>query len=393
MIITAIQSALRESNIDAWLFFDFRKSNPIAWDVLRIGADEMLTRRWFYLVPASGDPVRIAHAIEGHTLQGLPGTKTTYTDWRSLRAVLHAALRGMARVAMEYSPEGNIPTVSCVDAGTIELVRSLGVEVVSSADLVQQFQAVWTDTQIADNAVAATAMRALVDEAFAFIGDRLRSGVRVTEYDAQQFLLEGYRRNGLTADHPPICAVNANAAMPHYAPDATVHEEIRRGDVVLLDFWAKPAKADGTYVDITWMAVADSSPAPEYAAIFNVVAAARDAALDLVTSRFAARTAVRGFEVDNAARAVIDRAGYGAQFIHRTGHSIHTDDHGRGANMDNYETHDERRILPRTSFSIEPGIYLPGRFGVRSEIDVVIHADGSVAVPCSPIQRAIVCLL
>jgi Xaa-Pro dipeptidase len=391
--IREIQSALRLASLDAWLFFDFRRSNQIAWDLLQLGGDEMITRRWFYLVPAHGEPVRVLHAIEGHCLPQLPGGIRTYSDWRSLRTALTDVFREAARVAMEYSPEGNIPTVSCVDAGTIEMVRSLGVDVVSSADLVQQFQATWTDAQIADNLVAARAMRALVEESFAFITDHLRSKTRITEFDVQQFLMTGYGRNGLTTEHHPICSVNANAAMPHYAPTAETHSVIQRGDVVLLDFWAKPAKPDGTYVDITWMAVADSAPSAEYASVFKVVAGARDAALDLVRSRFASQESVRGFEVDDASRAVIAKAGYGEYFIHRTGHSIHTEDHGRGANMDNYETHDERQILPRTSFSIEPGIYLPRRFGVRSEIDVLITSDSRVVIPCAPIQPEIIRLL
>jgi len=394
--IAAIQHALTEAECDGWLFYDFRRSNTIAWDVLDL-ADTMTTRRWFYYIPANGAPVKLVHAIEHWTLDALDGEKIIYSHWRSLREGLKNILAGAKHVAMEYSPLADIPTVSCVDAGTIELIRSFHVEVVSSADLIQQFQAVWSDGQIADNATAALVMRQLVDAAFGFIRDRLVSNAPVTEYDVQQFLLRGYVANSLVMNDPPMCSVNANAALPHYLPSAEKHERITRGDVVLLDFWAKPDKPSGTYVDITWMAAVDSSPDAifngEYLKVFTIVRDARDAALTLVRERFAAQNDVRGYEVDDTARGVITTAGYSEYFIHRTGHSIYTEDHGRGANMDNFETRDARRILPRTSFSIEPGIYLPGKFGVRSEIDVVILPDGSVSVPCAPIQNEIVCLL
>jgi Xaa-Pro aminopeptidase len=395
--VADIQKALRDAGVNGWLFYDFRRSNIIAWDILSLPMETMTTRRWFYFIPGYGTPVKLVHAIEHWTLDALEGEKRIYSDWRSLHEHLRSILSGAKKIAMEYSPNADIPTVSCVDAGTIELVRSCGVDVVSSGDLVQQFQATWSDEQIKDNAIAARAMRKLVDEAFAYIGDKLRAKEKVTEYDVQQFLLRGYAANKLTADHPPMCSVNANAALPHYVPSANEHTEIKRGDVVLLDFWAKPDKPNGTYVDITWMGAADSTPdnifGGEYLKVFNTVRDARDASLALVQNRFAKKEAVYGYEVDDAARNVIVKAGYGEFFIHRTGHSIYTEDHGRGANMDNYETRDARRILPRTSFSIEPGIYLPGKFGVRSEIDVVILPDGGISVPCSPIQKEIICVL
>ncbi|HZV12852.1 MAG TPA: M24 family metallopeptidase, partial [Candidatus Kapabacteria bacterium] len=258
--VADIQKALRDAGVNGWLFYDFRRSNIIAWDILSLPTDTMTTRRWFYFIPGYGTPVKLVHAIEHWTLDALEGEKRIYSDWRSLHEHLRSILSGTKKIAMEYSPNADIPTVSCVDAGTIELVRSCGVEVVSSGDLVQQFQATWSDEQIKDNAIAARAMRKLVDEAFAYIGDKLRAKEKVTEYDVQQFLLRGYAANKLTADHPPMCSVNANAALPHYAPSANEHTDIKRGDVVLLDFWAKPDKPNGTYVDITWMGAADSTP-------------------------------------------------------------------------------------------------------------------------------------
>lgn len=391
--IAQLQAALIESNIDGWLLYDFRRSNTIAYDVLGLPSDVMATRRWFCFVPARGTPVKLTHAIEHWMLDAVDGTKRIYSSWVSLQALLVETLRGVHRIAMEYSPYAAIPTVSCVDGGTLELVRSCGPEIVSSADLVQRFQAVWSDEQIADNLVAARAMRALVDDAFRAIGDALRSGTPINEFDVQQLLVRGYAAHRLTAEHPPICAVNANAAQPHYAPTAAVHAPIAKGDIVLIDWWAKPDKPTGTYVDLTWMGVADSAPSPEFVRVFNIVRDARDAGLNLVRERFAAKQPVRGFEVDNATRAVISSAGFGDQFIHRTGHSIFTEDHGRGANMDDFETHDDRLILPRTSFSIEPGIYLEGKFGVRSEIDVLIMPDGRVVVPCGEPQREPVVIL
>lgn len=393
LIIPQIQTALTAAHITGWLFYDFRRSNTIAYDVLALPSEMMVTRRWFYFVPAVGEPVKITHAIEHWSLDSLPGIKKIYSSWKSLREILAETLRGAATVAMEYSPMAAIPTVACVDGGTLELVRSCGPTVVSSADFVQQFQAVWSDQQITDNLAAAKVMRRLVDESFRLIRDALRSKKKITEFDVQQFLVRAYAAEHLTAADAPICAVNANAALPHYAPSAERHEEIKIGDIVLLDFWAKPDKSDGTYVDITWMAVADSSPSAEYEKVFGIVRDARDAALELVRDRFSKGKIVRGFEVDDASRNVIVGAGYGDQFVHRTGHSIYTEDHGRGANMDNFETHDDRAILPRTSFSIEPGIYLEGKFGVRSEIDVVISPKGEVLVPIEPIQREIVRIL
>lgn len=391
--ITAIQAALREEGIDAWLFYNFRGSNVFATRILDLPKHLMHTRRYFYLVPASGTPHKLVHAIEQWNLDSLPGDKAIYLSWGSLEEGLGSMLKGLKRVAMEYSPRNAIPYVSNVDAGTVEVVRSTGVEVVSSANLVQRFEACWDDEQLKDNITTAKHLREIVDLAFGFIKSRITSAAPLTEYDVQQFMLAEFAKRGIMTESDPNCSVNENSANPHYEPTKEIHSPIKRGDFVLLDLWAKRNVPRSVYADITWVGYAGESVPEEYKKIFQIVKSARNAALEFVRSGMREGRDIYGWQADDAARAVIKRQGFGEAFMHRTGHSIGEAIHGNGANLDNLETRDERRIIPQTSFSIEPGIYLAGRFGVRSEIDVYVSAEREVVVTGEPMQEDVVAIL
>ena len=387
--VKAIQRALQERNIDGWLMADFRGRNVIANRVLLRTSEAMGTRRWFYWIPARGTPVRICHIIEPHCLDGYPGEQRIYLSWKQLHAELKRALRGARTVAMEFSPNNDIPYVSLVDGGTIDLIRSFGVRVVSSADLVQQFEAVWSDAQRETHFAAARKLIRIKDRAFLFIKQALLEGRSITEYDVQQYIVRLYREEGLVADHDPIVAVNANASNPHYAPTRTQSSPIRKGDLILIDIWARLDQPDSIYADTTWMAYAGETVPEKYARIFRIVYEAQSRALDLIGQRFRAGKVVYGWEADDAARHTIRQYGYEKYFIHRTGHSIGREVHGNGANLDNLETRDNRPLIPRTGFSIEPGIYLP-EFGVRSEIDVYIDPAQGPIVTTAPRQTAII---
>jgi len=391
--IQNIQKTLRSQKIDGWLFYDFWKRNEFAQRILEFPRHILNTRRFFYLIPAEGEPRKLVHSIERWNIDHLPGEKTIYLSWQSLEEGLKKILTGMKTVAMEYSPGNAIPYISKVDAGTIETVKKTGVSVVSSMDLTQYFESCWSEEAYRDNLMTAKIMRGIVDEAFAFMKSNIGSGKRLTEYDVQQFMKGRFTANGLATTEDPNCSVNANSGNPHYEPTKEVHSELRKGDFVLIDLWAKKDTPGSTYNDITWTGFLGTEVPEKYTRIFNVVRDARDAAVSHLESALAAGKTVRGCDVDDAARKVIDDAGYGEYFIHRTGHSITEDLHGSGANMDNLETRDERTIIPRTSFSIEPGIYFMGDFGIRSEINVYITADGKVVVPGEPRQQAIVPIL
>ncbi|MDW7985510.1 MAG: Xaa-Pro peptidase family protein, partial [Acidobacteriota bacterium] len=390
--VASIQTALQEAGLDGWLLADFRGRNVLANRVLQRVTEQQNTRRWFYWIPAQGEPVRICHAIEPRCLDGYPGALRLYAGWRQLHEVLQTALQGARRVAMEYSPNNDIPYVSLVDAGTVELVRGLGVEVVSSADLVQRFEAVWTDEQRAMHMEAARRLLRIKDRALLYIRQALLRHRPITEYDVQQYIWRMYRQEGLVADHPPIVAVNQNASNPHYTPTKTEHAPIRMGDLILIDLWAKLNRPGAIYADTTWMAYAGKEVPPKYAEIFQIVYEAQSAAYDLIAQRFQAGQPVYGWEADDAARGVIRQKGYEAYFIHRTGHSIGQEVHGNGANLDNLETRDRRQLLPGTGFSIEPGIYLP-EFGVRSEMDVYLDPKAGPIITTAPRQTAIIPLL
>ncbi len=391
--IQTIQATLRQQKIDGWLFYDFWKRNEFAQRVLEYPSHLLNTRRFFYLIPASGEPRKLVHSIERWNLDHLPGEKTIYLSWQSLEEGLKTVLRGMKTIAMEYSPANAIPYISKVDAGTVEMVRRTGVQVVSSMDLAQYFESCWTEEAYRDNLDTAAIMHSVVYKTFNFMGDRIRAKERITEYDVQQFMLDQFHRHGLISMEAPNCSVNANSGNPHYEPTKDVHSELHEGDFVLIDLWSKKNKPGSTYNDITWVGYLGTSVPEKYTKVFDVVKGARDAAVDFLKESFAGRKNVRGCDVDDVARAFITKHGYGEYFIHRTGHSITEDLHGSGANMDNLETRDERSIIPRTSFSIEPGIYFLGDFGVRSEINVYITDKYEVVVPGEPRQQEIIAIL
>ena len=413
-----IQAALREAGVDGWLFYDFRGSDPLAYRILKLDVRGITTRRWFYYVPAAGEPTKIVHSIERGKLDQLPGRKLVYLPWQQLHEYLRDTLtrrrqgalvhtqrgnlrvytrrgipRNPGRIAMQYSPNNDIPYMSRVDAGTIELIRSFGVTPVPSADLVQRFEAAWTPAQFEMHREASDKIRRIIMQAFDEIARRVRADVPTTEYDIQQFMVRRYEEEGLMSDNePPIVAVNQNAANPHYEPTRERHAPIRRGDFVLFDVWAKLKKPGAVYTDQSWTGYVGESVPEEYTRIFNIVREARDAAVKFVQESMRAGRVIKGADVDDVSRGVIKRAGYGAQFIHRTGHSIGEEVHGNGANIDNLETRDARRIIPGITFSIEPGIYLEGRFGIRSEIDVHVTERDAI-VTGQPIQTEVVAIL
>jgi Xaa-Pro dipeptidase len=399
--LASVQSALRAAELDGWLLYDFRGLNILARRVLDIPSDAILSRRWFYFVPANGEPRKLVHQIEPHALDGVPGTAQRYLRWQELEAGVVSLLTGCQRVAMEYVPRNANPYVSRVDAGTVELVRSFGVEIISSGDLIQQFEACWDDEQWAMHLEAAKHTRSAYDVAFAFIAERVRTAGSVRETEVQQRILDHFAAHGLITDHPPIVGVGPHSGDPHYAPGPDSDSPIREGDFVLIDLWAKLDKPRAVYSDLTWTGYVGTEVPDEYERIFQIVARARDAAINKVRSAFAPPHppqnggrggGLRGWEVDQAARDVIEQAGYGAAFCHRTGHSIGQETHGNGANMDNLETHEERQVLPRTCFSIEPGIYLP-EFGVRSEVNLYIDGQRQVHVTGGAPQTSVVAIL
>jgi Xaa-Pro dipeptidase len=374
MNLKAIQEALKAEGLDGWLFFDHHGRDPLAQHVLGLPAGRTATRRWYYLIPAKGEPRGLVHHIESGALEGLPGEVTKYSSWAAQWEGLAKILGGCRCVAMQYSPECAIPYVSMVDAGTVELVRKTGVEVTTSADLVQQFEARWTQANLERHREAGERVDAIRWDAFNLIGEKLHAGETITEYAVKQFVRERFAAAGLVTDHGPIVGVNENSSDPHYEPEAGRRREIHEGDWVLLDMWAKMDAPDGVYYDITWTGFCGTEPPSKIENVFRIVTGARDRAVRFVQEAVRARRTVRGFEVDDAARGYIREQGFGDQFFHRTGHSIGAEVHGAGANMDNLETHDERRVIPWTCFSIEPGIYLP-EFGVRAEVDVFAGDD------------------
>jgi Xaa-Pro dipeptidase len=387
-----IAHALARAGLDGWLFYDFRLSDPIAYRVLGLSESGTTTRRWFCYVPAQGEPAALVSAVEAHRLDSLAVRTVVYRAHDEMLAGLGRILGGARRIAMNYSPAGAIPYVSRVDAGTLELVRSLGVEVVSAADLIQLFEAALTREQLAGHRRAGRALREVVDETFAEITRLVARGARATEVSIQSFVMERIAAHGLVTREPPIVAVDAHSADPHFGPAPGRDAPMGRGSFVLLDLWAKEPAPDSIYADITWTAFAGEGVPDDHARIFAVVARARDAAIEFVRERVAAGAPVNGRDADRAARAVIERAGFGDAFVHRTGHSIGREVHGMGANLDSLETLDDRRLIDRTCFSVEPGIYLGGRFGVRSEVDMTIE-NGRAEVTAGPPQDAIVALL
>jgi Xaa-Pro aminopeptidase len=384
--LSEIQVGLREAGLDGWLFFDHHHRDPLAYRVLRFEPAQSPTRRWFYYVPASGIPQKLVHRIESRILDALPGESRHYAGWESLEAALRVTLAGAKRIAMQYSPHCAVPYVAMVDAGTIELVRSAGVDVLSSQDLVQRFEAVWDATQLDTHQQAGRKVDDILQSAFREIGSAISARRAVDERSIQVFIQQAFDREGLTTDHGPIVAVNANASDPHYEPSDSRSAQIHRNDLVLIDLWAKLRQPRAVYYDITWTGCC-GVPTDEMARRFDIVASARDAAIRYVEDAVRQGYELRGFQVDDAARDVIRTAGLGEYFFHRTGHSIGESVHGTGANMDNLETHDDRLVIPRTCFSIEPGVYLPD-FGIRSEVNMFVSAGDATVT--GPIQRQLV---
>ncbi|MCP3980263.1 MAG: M24 family metallopeptidase [bacterium] len=392
MNLEAIQAALTEAGIDGWLFCDFHHRDPMAYRILGLDMSSMTTRRWFCLVPAKGQPIKLSHKVEPTKLSALPGEQRYYLRWTELHEELKRMVSGMSRVAMQYSPMNQIPYVSVVDAGTVELVRSFGPDVVTSAGLVQQFEAVLDDAGLASHRETGAIVQAVKDEAFAMMGDALRASRAVTEFEVKEFILRRFAEEGLTADGAcPIVGFNDHPADPHFEPTEANAYTLKRGDTILVDLWARRIDPPGVYYDVTWCGFAGNAPPALYLEIFRTVCNARDAALDFVRGRLAAGEPCHGNEIDDVARRVVEQAGHGDAFVHRTGHNIGLEVHGNGVNIDNLETKDDRLVVPGICFSIEPGIYLEGKMAVRSEIDVIVTHAGDAEV-AGPIQQDLILL-
>jgi Xaa-Pro aminopeptidase len=388
---SAIQAELQKQKLDGWLFYYFHENDPLALRILKLEGDHFFSRRWFYFIPAVGQPQKLVHRIEDTALDSLPGQTSIYLGWRQLELKLKELLGDSVKVAMQYSPRNAVPYVSKVDGGILDLLKEFGMQVVSSGDLVQQFESIWSESQLQSHIEAATILRQTVFAAFQEIKRRISEGDSVNEYEIQQFILSEFERHQMTTNSPPIVAVNEHSGSPHYQPNVDKHWPIKKNDFVLLDIWAKKKEpADAVYADITWTGyVGDTVPA-RHQEIFAVVAGGRDAALNFVRAAVAQGRKIHGWEVDDAARNYITAKGYGDYFVHRTGHSIGIEVHGNGCNIDNLETKDERTILPNTAFSIEPGVYLKD-FGVRSEIDVFVSKT-EVIVAGGDIQTEVVAI-
>ena len=393
--VAEIQTALQKAGLDGWLFYDFRGSDILIPRILRTSRMSG-SRRWYYYIPARGEPVKVVHAIEPNQLDQLPGEKLIYREWQLIRANLTKAFfgskkpNGKLRIAMEYSPNNDIPYIARVDAGTVEMVRGLGVDVVTSADLVQQFEAVWTPEQLEMHKEAGVKQQKIILEAFAEIKRRINENIPTTEIDVQKFMMKRFEEEGLNPE-PMIVGVNENAASPHYFPRPGSAAAIKRGDLVLIDTVTKVRKPKAPATDLTWVGYVGETVPDEYVKIWNIVREARDAAYNFVKTSFREGKSIKGAEVDDVARAVIRKAGYADQFLHRTGHSIGEDGHGNGANIDNLETRDTRTLIPGTAFSIEPGIYLAGKFGIRSEIDVYVTDNDAIIT--APHQTEIIAIM
>ena len=385
--IAGIQAALAEDALDGWLLFDFKGSNPIARKVAGVdGPGKMMTRRWFYMIPRHGEPRGLVHAIERHNLDHLAGTIATYSGRESLARALDTLLAGTSHLAMEYSPGCAIPYLSRLDAGTLEMLRERGLTVVGSGDLVQRFEARWNDAAIATHRAASESLYRIKDRAYAEVTRRLRDHVPTTEFDIQALMLQWFAEEGITTADEPNVSAQENAGNPHYQPTRDVHRAIRPNELLLLDLWGKQTTPGAVYADITWVAFTGTVVPDEMARAFNAAASARDASIQTVQRAVRAGDDLRGWQVDRAARGVLEAAGYGPQIWHRTGHSLGEEVHGNGVNMDDYETHDDRRLLPGTGFTIEPGVYFP-EFGVRTEINMVVYPDDALVT--GPVQERI----
>lgn len=389
MNLDAIQSALRDHNLDGWLFYDHHHRDPIAYRILGLDAQMFVSRRWYYFIPAKGEPQKLVHRIESGKLDAVPGAKHEYSSWQELERELASMLNGAKKIAMQYSPRNAIMYVSMVDAGTVEVLRAMDKEVVSSADLVSQFEAVLSEEQIATHYAAQQRLDGVLTAGWKHIGDEVRAGRNPNEFGVITFLNQAMEREGLFTDHGPNCSAGPNSADSHYEPSRESSRIIHSGDFVLIDIWAKLAnRPEAIWYDITWTGVVGREPSDREQLIFSTVRDARDAAIATVQKAYTENRAIAGWEADDAARNVIRSAGFGEWFTHRTGHNIAIELHGNGAHLDNLETHDERLLLPNTCFSVEPGIYFPGEFGVRSEVNMLTRPGNAVVT--GPMQRELV---
>jgi Xaa-Pro aminopeptidase len=381
MDLKAIQSALKEKGVDGWLFYDFHNRDHLAYRILGLDFHKMTSRRWFYFIPADGEPVKLAHRVESTKLDTLPGTKVMYHPWEELHQRLREMLGDPKTIAMQYSPLNNIPYVSIVDGGTVELIRSFGHEVVPSADLVQQFEAIIDEKGYQSHLKAGDIIQHIKNEAFTEIGKAISEERKLTEFDLMNFILRRFEEEGIDpGEDVPIVGINDHPADPHFEPKEEGSYEFKKGDKILIDLWGKLKEPGSIYYDITWCGYVGDDPPEKYQEIFHVVRDARIAAVNFIRERFAKNDPVFGWEVDDACRAVVKEAGYGDYFVHRTGHSIGEEVHGNGVHIDNLETKDERQLVHGICFSIEPGIYLEGEMAARSEIDCFITLDGEVVV-------------
>jgi Xaa-Pro aminopeptidase len=387
-VIARVRDMLMELRCDGWLLFDFHGLNPVSTRVLGIGG--LGTRRLFVLIPAVGEPVAVAHRIELGRIEGFPGEVRPYAAWRELEQHLRAVLSGK-RVAMEYSPKDAVPYLDRIPAGIVELVRASGAEVVGSSELVSAVAARWTPEELAGHRRAAELLRDIALAAFQQVKAWREAGSRATEQGLQTWVMEAFDRSGLQTNSPPIVGVDAHAANPHYEPHTAGHEtEILPNQVLLLDLWAG-IRRDTVYADQTWMCWTGGSVPAEVEKVWGVVRDARDQVINVLRDKWREGWAVSGADLDDVARGVIRQAGYADWFIHRTGHSIDKDLHGSGPHLDNYETHDDRRLIAGVGFSVEPGICLRGKFGVRSEVNVYLRDDGPEVTPVE-LQRQLVVL-
>lgn len=376
-----IQEAIRKQQVDGWLFYDFRNRDYLALNILGLSSEKFATRRWYYFIPANGEPKKLVSKVEESNLDELPGEKLTYLSWREMHEQIRRLMGNAKKIAMNYSPMNNIPYVSMVDAGTVEIIRHLGYKPVSAADLIQKFDALLDDAGYQSHIAAGEKVLKIKDEAYAKIGEAINGGEKLSEYQLQQFIMRRFSEEGLTCDgHGPIVGINEHPTDPHFEPNPDKGYNFARGNTVLIDLWARLDQPHSIYYDVTWCGFVGDSPPEEYVRIFSVVRDGRLAATKLVSDRFAAGEPCFGWEVDDACRQVVIDAGYGDYFVHRTGHSIGNNVHGNGVNIDNLETRDERQLVPGICFSVEPGIYLPGKMAVRSEINVFIRPNGEVVV-------------
>jgi Xaa-Pro dipeptidase len=390
--IEKIRDYLRSEGIDGWLLYDYHGSNRFARQLLAIPSHQVVTRRFFYWIPREGIPQKILHRIEAGILDDLPGEQHLYLSWNELEKTLRSVLENKKKILMEYSPKGLNPSVSVVDAGTVEMVREMGIEILSSADLLQCFTSVLSEEQIASHRESAKIVQQTVARAWEMIADRMRKELPISEYEVQQFISDEFTAQNCVAEEGPICAVNEHSALPHYMATQRSSKAIRRGDFILIDLWCKKNHPRAIYADITRVAVAAAEPSLKHREIFEVVYQSQKQGIDFVIQQFGQGKQVRGAEVDDVCRHAIQARGFGSYFTHRTGHNMDTQVHGAGAHLDNLETSDYRQLLPGMCFTIEPGVYLPGEFGVRLETDLLIKQDRSVEVTAG-VQDAIICLL